>query len=408
MESTAVATTTVTAAAAVTNGVMTTTMSPLGTAGKPIICKAAVCRKAGEALVIEEIEVAPPKAWEVRIKILCTSLCHTDVTIWQLNMGPVAAFPRIFGHEAVGIIESVGDHVDEVKEGDTVLPVLIPNCGDCRECGFKKSNFCSKFDINIAPGMARDGTSRFKDLNGKTLHHFLYVSSFSEYTVVDVAQVVKVDPQMPIDKACLLCCGVSTGVGSAWKVAEVEEGSTVAIFGLGAIGLGAAEGARLQGALKIIGIDVNPAKFEIAKKFGVTDVINPKECGEKAVSQVVKELTKGGADYCFECVGLVSLVQEAFESSRPGGKTIVVGADMTGAPLQLSLLNLLSGRCVSGSILGGVKPKKDIPILIQKYLDKELRLDGFITHEVSFQEINKAFEYLIQGKSIRCLIWMDK
>ncbi|KAL9254511.1 Alcohol dehydrogenase-like 2-like protein [Drosera capensis] len=389
MESTAVAATTVTAATAMTNGVMTKTMSPSRTAGKPIICKAAVCRKAGEPLAIEEIEVAPPKAWEVRIKILCTSLCHTDVTIWQ-------------------IIESVGEHVDEVKEGDTVLPVFIPNCGDCRECGFKKSNFCSKFDLIIAPGMARDGTSRFKDLNGETLHHFLYVSSFSEYTVVDVAQVVKVDPQMPIDKACLLCCGVSTGVGSAWKVAEVEEGSTVAIFGLGAIGLGAAEGARLQGASKIIGIDLNPAKFEIAKKFGVTDVINPKECGEKTVSQVVKELTKGGADYCFECVGLVSLVQEAFESSRPGGKTIVVGADMTGAPLQLSLLNLLSGRCVSGSMLGGVKPKKDIPILIQKYLDKELRLDGFITHEVSFQEINKAFEYLIQGKSIRCLIWMDK
>ncbi|GAB2290683.1 hypothetical protein Dimus_024958 [Dionaea muscipula] len=379
------------------------------TAGKPIICKAAVCRRAGEPLVIEEIEVIPPKAWEVRIKILCTSLCHTDITFWQLNMGPLAAFPRILGHEAVGIVESIGEHVEEVKEGDRVIPIFLPNCGDCRDCKIKKSNWCSNLEIAVGTGMVRDGTSRFKDMKGEPVRHFLYVSSFSEYTVVDVSTIVKLDADMPIDKACLLGCGVSTGVGSAWKVAEVDEGSTVAIFGLGAVGLAVAEGARLQGASKIIGIDINPTKFEIGKKFGLTDFINPRECGDKRVSQVIKELTDGGAEYCFECVGLASLVEEAMESSRPGSKTIMVGADMSGTPIQLSSQLMLHGsRHIAGSLLGGIKPKSDIPVLVQKYLNKELRLDGFITHEVSFQEINKSFEYLLEGKSIRCLIWMDK
>ncbi|KAL9254513.1 Alcohol dehydrogenase-like 2-like protein [Drosera capensis] len=380
---------------------VTANFSTSRTAGKPIICK--VCRKAGEPLVIEEIQVAPPKAWEVRVKILCTSLCHTDVTVWRLNVGSSAVFPRIFGHEA-----SCGDHVEEVKEGDTVLPILLPNCGECRECEFKKSNFCSTLGHQVPHAMARDGTSRFKDMNGETLHHFCFVSSFSEYTVVDVAQVVKVDPRMSIDKACLLGCCVPTGVGSAWKVAAVEEGHSVAIFGLGAVGLAVAEGARLRGVSKIIGIDLNPLKFEIAKKFGVTDVINPKECGDSRVSQVIKELTDGGADYCFECVGLASLVEEAFQSSRAGGKTIVVGADYSGNPLKFNFGEVLFGRSVIGSLFGGIKPKKDIPIIMQKYINKELRLDGFITHEVSFQEINKAFDYLLQGKSIRCLIWMDE
>ncbi|GAB2217139.1 hypothetical protein Droror1_Dr00000301 [Drosera rotundifolia] len=355
---------------------VTANFSTSRTAGKPIICKAAVCRKAGEPLVIEEIEVAPPKAWEVRVKILCTSLCHTDVTVWKLNVGSSAVFPRIFGHEAVGTVESGGDHVEEVKEGDTVLPILLPNCGECRECEFKNSNFCSTLGHQVPHAMARDGTSRFKDMNGETLHHFCFVSSFSEYTVVDVGQVVKVDPRMPIDKACLLGCCVPTGVGSAWKVADVEEGHSVAIFGLGAVGLAVAEGARLRGVSKIIGIDLNPLKFEIAKKFGVTDVINPKECGDSRVSQ--------------------------------GGKTIVVGADYSGTPLKFNFGEVLFGRSVIGSLFGGIKPKKDIPIIMQKYINKELRLDGFITHEVSFQEINKAFDYLLQGKSIRCLIWMDE
>lgn len=379
------------------------------TAGKAITCKAAICREPGEALVIEEIEVAPPEAWEIRIKILCTSLCHTDVTFWKMNDGPERSFPKILGHEAVGVVESVGEHVEEVKEGDLVVPVFLPSCKECRDCTSTKSNLCTKFGSKFYQGMPRDGSSRFRNMKGEVVHHFLFVSSFVEYTVVDIAHVVRLNHEIPADKACLLSCGVSTGIGAAWKVAEVEEGSTVAIFGLGAVGLAVAEGARLRGASKIIGVDLNPEKFEIGKKFGVTHFINPTACGEKAVSQVVKEMTDGGADYCFECIGLASLMKDAFDCSREGwGKTVILGVEMHGSDLNVNSSQILRGRSVMGSLFGGLKPKSDIPILAKKYLDKELRLDEFITHEVNFQDINKAFEFLSQGKSIRCIIWMDK
>ncbi|KAJ8762498.1 hypothetical protein K2173_007937 [Erythroxylum novogranatense] len=380
------------------------------TKGKVIKCKAAVCRAPGEPLVIEEIYVDPPKAWEIRTKILCTSLCHSDLTSWRMKLGPLAAFPRILGHEAVGVVESVGEHVEEVKEGDVILPVFAPDCRECRGCKSSKSNVCSKFTGGgISTGMPRDETSRFRDMKGQILHHFLAVSSFTEYTVVDVTQVVKIDCEIPVDKACLLSCGVSTGLGAAWKVAKVEEGSTVAIFGLGAVGLAVATGASMLGASKIIGVDLNPEKFEIGKKFGLTHFINPSNCGEKPVSEVIKEMTEGGADCCFECIGLASLVEDAFSSSREGwGRTVILGIEMHGTPISLNPYEILRGRTVSGTLFGGLKPKSDIPILAKKYLDKELNLEQFITHEVSLNEINKAFDLLIQGKSLRCIIWMDK
>ncbi|KAL3505460.1 hypothetical protein ACH5RR_035301 [Cinchona calisaya] len=379
------------------------------TSGKPIRCRAAVAREAGEPLVIEEVIVAPPKSGEVRIKIICTSLCFSDVTFWRLKVPP-AYFPRILGHEAVGVVESVGEDVHGLTPGDTVLPIFLPDCGECTDCQSKKSNLCSKFPFHVASLMPRDGTSRFTDLKGEALYHFIYVSSFSEYTVVDVASVTKIDPAIPPNRACLLSCGVSTGVGAAWKTANVEPGSTVAIFGLGAIGLGVAEGARLCGATKIIGVDVNPDKYELGKKFGVTDFVNSKDCGDKSVSQVIREMTDGGADYCFECVGLASLVHEAYASCRKGwGKTVVLGVDKPGSQLNFSSFEVLhSGKSLMGSLYGGLKPKSDIPILIQRYLDKELELDKFVTHEVNFEDINKAFDLLLEGKSLRCVIWMDK
>ncbi|KAK6130679.1 hypothetical protein DH2020_035581 [Rehmannia glutinosa] len=376
--------------------------------GKPIRCKAAVARKAGEPLIIEEIEVFPPKAWEVRIKILCTSLCHTDVTIWKLTDGPAAYFPRIFGHEAAGIVESVGEHVDEVKAGDFVIPVFQRNCGECKDCLSQKGNACTKFPVEFFGGMPRDGTTRFVDSDGRPIHHFFSVSSFSQYTVVDIAHVVKMSRNVPVDKACLLSCGVTTGIGAVCKIAQVEEGSTVAIFGLGAVGLAVAEGARLQGASRIIGVDINPEKFEIGKKFGVTDFINPTSCTEKSVSEVIKEMSGGGADYCFECIGLASLMQDAFSSSRPGcGKTVVVGVEMHGTPLSINTYELLRGRSILGCLFGGFKPKLDIPILAKRYLDKELNLDEFISDEVKLDEINRAFDMLHRGKNLRCIIWMD-
>ncbi|CAI0549239.1 unnamed protein product [Linum tenue] len=384
---------------------------PTTTAGKIIRCKAAICRNPGEALVVEEIEVEPPKAWEVRLKILCTSLCHSDVTFWKMKPGAVSAFPRILGHEAVGVVESVGEKVEGWREGERALPVFAPDCEDCRDCRSAKSNMCASFGRRgmVGFGMLRDGTSRFRDgSTGEVLHHFLGVSSFSEYTVVDVVNLVKIGVDIPVDKACLLSCGVSTGVGAAWKAAEVEEGSTVAIFGLGAVGLAVAEGARMRGASKIIGVDLNADKFELGKQFGLTDFINPTTIGDKRVSEVIKEMTDGGADYCFECIGLASLMAEAFSSSREGwGKTVIVGIEMHGSPLVVSPYEIIRGRSICGTYFGGLKPKTHISLLAKKYLDKELNLDPFITHEVGLKDINRAFELLAEGQSLRCLIWMD-
>ncbi|KAL3641061.1 hypothetical protein CASFOL_016029 [Castilleja foliolosa] len=379
------------------------------TAGKPIKCRAAVARKAGEPLVIEEVIVGPPKPEEVRIKIICTSLCYSDVSFWKFK-DPPGFFPRILGHEAVGVVESVGEGVNELVEGDIVLPIFLPDCEECTDCKSKKSNLCSKYPFTVSPWM-HDGTSRFTNVNGETIYHFLYVSSFTEYTVMNVANVTKIDSTIPPNRACLLSCGASTvSVGAAWKSAKVEAGSTVAIFGLGSIGLAVAEGARLCGAAKIIGVDVNPDKLEISKAFGVTDFVDSSGLGDKRVSEIIVEMTGGGADYCFECVGKASLVEEAFACCRKGwGKTIVLGVDKPGSKLTFGSFDVLHlGKSIMGSLFGGLKPKSDIPILVKKYMDKELELDKFVTHEIGFQEINKAFDLLLEGKSLRCVIWMDK
>ncbi|KAF6170313.1 hypothetical protein GIB67_043003 [Kingdonia uniflora] len=261
-----------------------------------------------------------------------------------------------------------GDNVEKVKEGDIVVPFFFPNCEECVDCKSGKSNVCSKFQLRMNPGMPRDGTSRFTSSNGEILHNFLSVSTFVEYTVVDIVNVVKLGHDIPVDKACLLSCGISTGIGAAWKVADVQEGSTVVIFGLGAVGLAVAEGARLRGASKIIGVDLNPEKFEIGKKFGLTDFVNPKDLGEKAASE-------------------------------GWGKTVILGVEMQGAPLSVNSYHILRGRTITGSLFGGIKAKLDIPLLAKSYLDKELNLDAFITHEVGFSDINKAFDLLIQGKN---------
>ncbi|CAM8912532.1 unnamed protein product [Rhodiola kirilowii] len=379
------------------------------TAGKPIRCKAAIARAAGEPLVIEEIYVAPPREYEARIRIICTSLCYSDITFWKLK-DPPAIFPRVFGHEAIGVVESVGHNVNELAEGDIVVPTFIADCRECVDCKSDKSNLCSTLPFGISPWMPRDGTSRFTDTKGDVLYHFLSVSSFTEYTVVDVAHLTRIDPTAPPNKACLLSCGISTGVGAACKTAKVEKGSTVVIFGLGAIGLAVAEGARLCGASKIIGVDVNPNKFEIGKRFGVTDFVNSADIGDKPVSQVINDMTSGGADYCFECVGMSSLVHEAFACCRKGwGKTIVIGVDKPMSQLTFGSFEVLhSGKTITGSFFGGLKAKSDIPILLKRYMDKELNLDDFVTHEISFKDINKAFDLLLKGSCIRCVIWMEK
>ncbi|KAF8668787.1 hypothetical protein HU200_051980 [Digitaria exilis] len=354
---------------------------------------------------------APPRAHEVRLKIVCTSLCHTDITFWRMKQDFPAMYPCILGHEAVGVVESVGEHVEEVSVGDTVVPVFLPQCGGRADCLSARSNICSAV-AHRHGFMPRDGTTRFSLAStGEPVHTFLSVSSFAEFTVVDVANVVSLAAAalpLPPEMACLLSCGVSTGVGAAWKVAAVEPGSTVAVFGLGTVGLAVAQGSKMRGAKRIIGVDLNPDKFEIGKRLGITDFVNPNDIGEKTVRQVIKEMTGGGADHCFECIGSTSVMAEAFESSRAGwGKTIILDTDAGLAPVSISSATIKWGRSVTGALLGGIKPKDDIPVLAQKYLDKELELDEFITHRMGFEEINSAFDLLDQGKCLRCIIWMD-
>lgn len=352
--------------------------------------------------------MAPPRAHEVRVKIICSSLCYSDVSFWRHREFP-AVFPRIFGHEAIGLVESVGEEVEEVAAGDTVMPVFLPDCRDCVDCRSERSNMCSRLPLRMLTGMPRDGTTRFTDAAGEPVHHFLTVSSFSQYTVLDVANVVKVSSELPPEKICVLSCGFSTGFGAAWKVANVDPGSTVAVFGLGTLGLAAVEGARLQGAGRIIGVDLNPNKFDVGKRLGLTDFVNPNDIGDRSINEVIKEMTNGGADYCFECIGLASMMLEAYQSSRVGwGKTIILGVEKNMSPITIDSTEILYGKTIIGSVFGGLKSKTHIPILINKYLNKELHLDEFVTHEVGLDEINKAFELLIEGKCIRCVIWMDK
>ncbi|KAM0877287.1 hypothetical protein ACQ4PT_035612 [Festuca glaucescens] len=253
----------------------------------------------------------------------------------------------------------------------------------------------------VSPGMRRDGTTRFRDAQGEPLHDFLAVSSFSQYTVVDVNQAVKVHPAVPPKLACLLSCGAGTGVGAAWRLAKVEPGSSVVIFGLGAVGLAVAQGAKMCGATKIVGVDLNPAKQELGKMFGLTDFVNPSELGESSVIEVITRMTDGGADYCFECIGVASVMIDAFRSAKQGtGKTVILGVEKDGKPICLPSIEFLFGKCVMGSLFGGIKPKTDIPIHAEKCMNKVIFL--------SLHDINTAFDLLVHGKSLRCIIWMDK
>ncbi|KAL0432260.1 UNVERIFIED_CONTAM: Alcohol dehydrogenase 1 [Sesamum latifolium] len=344
------------------------------TEGQVIKCKAAVSWEAGKPLVIEEVEVAPPQKMEVRLKILFTSLCHTDVYFWEAK-GQTPLFPRIFGHEAGGIVESVGEGVTELQPGDHVLPVFTGECKECRHCKSSESNMCDLLRINTDRGvMIEDGKTRFSK-DGKPIYHFLGTSTFSEYTVVHVGCVAKINPAAPLDIVCVLSCGISTGLGATLNVAKPTKGSTVAVFGLGAVGLAAAEGARIAGASRIIGIDLNQNRFEEAKKFGVTEFVNPKDHDKP--------------------------VQEGW------GVAVLVGVPNKDDAFKTHPVNVMNERTLKGTFFGNYKPRSDIPGVVEKYMNKELELEKFVTHRIGFSEINKAFEHMMKGESLRCIISMD-
>ncbi|KAM2576619.1 hypothetical protein TB2_002369 [Malus domestica] len=380
------------------------------TAGQVIRCRVAVAWEAGKPLVVEEVEVAPPQANEVRLKILFTSLCHTDVYFWEAK-GQNPLFPRIYGHEQgrkYRIVESVGEGVRDLKAGDHVLPVFMGECKDCAHCKSEESNMCDLLRINTDRGvMLGDGKSRFS-IKGKPIFHFVGTSTFSEYTVVHVGCVAKINPSVPLNKVCLLSCGISTGLGATLNVAKPKRGSTVAVFGLGAVGLAAAEGARLSGASRIIGVDLNSSKFEEAKKFGVTEFVNPKK-HKKPVQEVIADLTKGGVDRSIECTGSVEAMISAFECVHDGwGVAVLMGVPHKEAVFKMHLVNFLTERTLKGTFYGNYKPRTNIPFVVEKYMNKELELEKSITHEVPFLEINKAFEYMLKGESLRCLNHMEE
>ncbi|CAI9093355.1 OLC1v1028839C1 [Oldenlandia corymbosa var. corymbosa] len=338
------------------------------TAGKVITCKAAVAPGPGQPIVVEEILVDPPKSMEVRIKILYTSICHTDLSAWLGENPAQSIYPRVLGHEAVGVVESVGEGVTDLSPGDHVVPIFNGECGDCAYCDSDKTNLCGKYRVNpFKFVMSGDGATRFHTKDGnQPIYHFLNTSTFSEYTVMDSGCAVKIPPGAPLKQMTLLSCGVSTGLGAVWNTANVQAGATVAVFGLGAVGLAAVEGARARGASRIIGVDVNPQKSIKGKAIGITDFINPKD-HKKPVHEVIREMTGGGVDYSFECAGNVDVLREAFLSTHDGwGFTVVLGIHPSPRMMPLHPMELFDGRRIVGCVFGDFKGKSQLPAFAKK------------------------------------------
>ncbi|CAN0056965.1 alcohol dehydrogenase class-3 [Lampetra fluviatilis] len=372
------------------------------TAGKVITCRAAVAWEPKKPLVIEQVEVEPPRAHEVRIKIVATGVCHTDAyTLGGLD--PEGVFPVVLGHEGGGIVESVGEGVTRVKPGDAVIPLYIPQCGECKFCLSPKTNLCQKIRVTQGQGLMPDGTSRFS-CRGQRLFHFMGTSTFSEFTVVADVSVAKVSPAAPLDRVCLLGCGVATGYGAALNTAKVEPGSTCAVFGLGAVGLAAIMGCQAAGASRIIGVDINPGKFETARTFGATEFLNPKDHA-KPVEQVLAEMTDGGVDYSFECIGNVGTMRSALEATHKGwGVSVIIGVAAAGQEVATKPFMLVLGRTWKGTAFGGWKSVESVPRLVDDYLAKKLKVDEFVTHTLPLAEINQAFDLMHEGKSIRTVL----
>ncbi|WP_226704010.1 S-(hydroxymethyl)glutathione dehydrogenase/class III alcohol dehydrogenase [Microbulbifer elongatus] len=369
---------------------------------EPIKCKAAVAWKAGAPLSIEEVEVAPPKAGEVRIKLIATGVCHTDAFTLSGD-DPEGVFPAILGHEGGGVVESIGEGVTSVAVGDHVIPLYTPECGECKFCKSGKTNLCQKIRSTQGQGLMPDGTTRFS-INGEPIYHYMGTSTFSEYTVLPEISVAKVNKNAPLEEVCLLGCGVTTGMGAVANTAKVEEGATVAVFGLGGIGLATIIGARLAKAGRIIAIDINEGKFELAKKLGATDCINPKDY-DKPIQEVIVELTDGGVDYSFECIGNVNVMRSALECCHKGwGESVIIGVAGAGQEISTRPFQLVTGRVWRGTAFGGVKGRSQLPEYVERYLAGEFQLDDFITHTMPLEKINEAFDLMHEGKSIRSVI----
>lgn len=364
--------------------------------------KAAVAWEAGKPLSIETVQLAPPKAGEVLVEIKATGVCHTDAFTLS-GADPEGLFPAILGHEGAGVVVEVGKGVTSVKPGDHVIPLYTPECRQCKFCLSRKTNLCQAIRATQGQGLMPDGTSRFS-LDGQMLHHYMGTSTFANYTVLPEIAVAKIRQDAPFDKVCYIGCGVTTGVGAVLWTAKVEPGSTVVVFGLGGIGLNVIQGAKLVGASKIIGVDLNPARQAIAAQFGMTDFVNPQAIEGSLVQHIV-ELTDGGADFSFECIGNVNVMRQALECCHKGwGVCTIIGVAGAGEEIRTRPFQLVTGRVWKGSAFGGARGRTDVPKIVDWYMEGKIDIDSLITHTLPLEQINEAFDLMKAGQSIRTVV----
>ena len=365
--------------------------------------KAAVAWEANKPLTIEEVDLEGPRAGEVLVEVMATGICHTDAYTLS-GMDSEGIFPSILGHEGAGIVREVGAGVTSVKVGDHVIPLYTPECRQCKSCLSRRTNLCTSIRSTQGQGLMPDGTSRFS-LNGKPIAHYMGTSTFSNFSVMPEIAVAKVREDAPFDKICYIGCGVTTGVGAVICTAKVWPGANVVVFGLGGIGLNVIQGARMAGADKIVGVDLNPAKAEMARKFGMTHFVNPDEVGRDKVVQALVDLTGGGADFSFECIGNVNTMRQAQECCHRGwGESLIIGVAPSGTEISTRPFQLVTGRVWKGSAFGGARGRTDVPKIVDWYMEGKINIDDLITHTMPLARINDAFELMEAGKSIRSVV----
>ncbi|WP_210395033.1 S-(hydroxymethyl)glutathione dehydrogenase/class III alcohol dehydrogenase [Motiliproteus sediminis] len=364
--------------------------------------RAAVAWEAGKPLVIEEVDVEGPRAGEVLVRMVATGVCHTDAYTLSGD-DPEGLFPVILGHEGGAIIEEIGHGVTSVKPGDHVIPLYTPECGHCKFCKSGKTNLCQAIRETQGKGLMPDGSSRFS-CNGTKLHHYMGTSTFSEYSVMPEIAVARINPAAPLDKVCLLGCGITTGIGAVLNTAKVEPGSTVAVFGLGGIGLSVVQGAVMAKASRIVVIDINEDKFEMARQLGATDCVNPSQ-HSVPIQELIVDLTDGGVDYSFECIGNVNVMRQALECCHKGwGESVIIGVAGAGQEISTRPFQLVTGRVWRGTAFGGVKGRSQLPDYVERYMAGVIKIDPFVTHTLTLDQINDAFELMHAGKSIRSVV----
>jgi S-(hydroxymethyl)glutathione dehydrogenase/alcohol dehydrogenase len=364
--------------------------------------RAAVAYRAGQPLVVETVDLDGPRAGEVLVEIRASGVCHTD-EFTRSGADPEGLFPVIFGHEGAGVVVDVGPGVTSLRKGDHVIPLYTPECRQCKSCLSHKTNLCTAIRATQGQGVMPDGTSRFS-IGGEKIHHYMGCSTFSNYTVLPEIALAKIREDAPFDKVCYIGCGVTTGIGAVINTARVEPGANVVVFGLGGIGLNVIQGARIAGADKIVGVDINPGRKALAGKFGMTHFVNPKEVEGDLVAYLVS-LTDGGADYSFECVGNVDLMRQALECCHRGwGVSVIIGVAGAGQEIRTRPFQLVTGRVWKGTAFGGARGRTDVPKIVDWYMNGKINIDDLITHVMPIGDINRAFDLMHSGESIRSVV----